>query len=452
MIETILKQQKDYFNNGQTLSLSSRIHALDTLEAAIKSHQQALEDALRQDLAKSPFEAYATEIGFILRSLRDMKKMIKPHMRVKRVKTPWTQVGSKSYTRDEPLGSVLIIGPYNYPFQLVIEPLIGALAAGNTAIVKPSEFTPNTAAVIEAMLNGAFEPALVKVFTGGAEVTQSLTAQPFNHIFFTGSTRVGQLVYEAAAKNLVPVTLELGGKSPTIVDETANLKVAARRIVYGKFLNAGQTCIAPDYVYVHESVVDDFVHTLSETLKSFYPDNPNAMGHIVNEGHYTRLKALIDPKKVIYEGTHQPETRYLSPVLMQGVTWEDGVMKEEIFGPILPILSYRNLNEVIEEIRAHEKPLALYLFSENKATQETVFSTLSFGGGAINDTIMHVANPHLPFGGVGASGIGAYHGKHSLETFSHRKAYMKKSTRFDPSFLYPPYSEKQVGLIKKILK
>lgn len=452
MTDTILKQQKAYFLAGHTLAAPDRIQSLNTLEEAIRKYQEPLEEALKKDLAKSPFEAYATEIGFILRSLREMKKMVRPHMAVKRQKTPWTQFGSRSYTRFEPLGSVLIIGPYNYPFQLVIEPLIGALAAGNTAIVKPSEFTPHTAAVIEKMLNEAFDPSVVYVFTGGVEVTQSLTALPFDHIFFTGSTRVGQLVYEAAAKNLVPVTLELGGKSPTIVDDTANLKVAARRIVYGKFLNAGQTCIAPDYLYVHETVLDAFVGELKKTLNAFYPDDESAMGHIVNEGHFKRLSSMIDPKKVIYDGKHNAKTRYLAPVVMQGVTWDDRVMKEEIFGPILPILTYRDLKDVIAQIKAHDKPLALYLFSEDKVTQETVFKTLSFGGGAINDTIMHVANPHLPFGGVGASGMGAYHGKTSLKTFSHQKSYMKKTTRFDPTFLYPPYSDKQVGLIKKILK
>ncbi len=452
MSKTLLEKQKAYYNAGHTQSFTARIEALNTLEAALLKHQSTLEEALRQDLAKSAFEAYATEIGFLLRSLREMKPLVRPHMKTKRVKTPLTQIGSRSYIKQDSLGSVLIIGPYNYPVQLVIEPLIGALAAGNTAIIKPSEFTEHTAKALALMINEAFDPGLVHVLTGGVEVNQALTALPFDHIFFTGSTRVGQLVYEAAAKNLVPVTLELGGKSPTIVDETAKLDVAARRIVYGKFLNAGQTCIAPDYVYVHERVVDAFVDKLTQTIATFYPDDEQAMGHIVNEGHFKRLKSLIDPKKVVYDGQAKASSRYLAPIVMRDVTWEDAVMKEEIFGPILPILTYQSLDDVLSIIRENDKPLALYLFSEDKGTQKLVFESLSFGGGAINDTIMHVANPHLPFGGVGASGIGAYHGKTSLKTFSHQKAYMKKSTRFDPKFLYPPYSDKQVSFIKKILK
>lgn len=452
MYQDRLEQQRSYFRSGKTLSYKARAQALDTLAQTILKHQEAIETALHKDLAKSPFEAYATEIGFVLRSIREAKKLMRKHMKIKRVKTPLVQFGARSYIRNEPLGNVLIIGPYNYPFQLVIEVLVGAIAAGNTAMIKPSEFTQHTEAIIAQMINTAFDASYIHVVTGGVEVNQALLTLRFDHIFFTGSTRVGQLVYEAASKNLVPVTLELGGKSPTIVDETAKLDVAARRIVYGKFINAGQTCIAPDYIYVHVSVHDAFVEALTKTLADFYPPHKEAMGHIVNEQHYTRLKRLINPQKVVYGGEEDSSERYLAPTVMTHVTWEDVVMQEEIFGPILPILTYESLDDIIDQLQSMEKPLALYLFSENKAHQEKVFRTLSFGGGAINDTLMHVANPHLPFGGIGASGIGKYHGMTSLETFSHAKAYMKKSTRIDPKVLYPPYSEKEVRLIRKILK
>jgi len=450
-IETFFNQQTSFFKTHITRPYAFRYTMLSKLETMIKTHQSAIEEALYLDLHKSPFEQYATEVGFVLRSIREAKRDLKKWLKVKKEKTPLAQIGSASFSRYEPLGTVLIIGPFNYPFQLVVEALIGAIAAGNTVIVKPSELTEHTEKVMEQIFNQTFDDSYLKVVTGGVEVTQALIELPFDHIFFTGSTRVGQIVYEAAAKNLTPVTLELGGKSPTIVDDTAKLDVAARRIVYGKFLNAGQTCIAPDYIYVQASVEKPFIAALKKAIDDFYPEEAEYLGHIVSLKHLERLKSLIDPEKVVYQQKSTGEKR-MSPTVMAGVTWQDKIMQEEIFGPILPVLTYQNIDDVIIKIQSGQKPLALYLFTESSATEDKILERLSFGGGAINDTVMHVANPHLPFGGVGHSGIGKYHGKTSFETFSHRKSYMKKSTRFDPKFLYPPYDEKAVNMIKKVLK
>lgn len=447
----LFHKQQDYFNSNITKSLAFRQTMLTRLEGLIVDHQSELETALFQDLHKSAFERYATEIGFILRSIRDAKKSLKSWMKVQKEKTPLAQFGAKSYSMYEPLGTVLIIGPFNYPFQLLVEPLIGAIAAGNTIILKPSEHTSHTEALIETLFNATFEPEYCKVVTGAKETVQALLELPFDHIFFTGSTNVGRIVYQAAAKHLTPVTLELGGKSPTIIEKTAKLELAARRIVYGKYLNAGQTCIAPDYIYVDETVQEAFIEALKNAITTFYPAQSDHLGHIVSSDHFNRLERLIDETKVVYRYPTE-EALKMSPVIMKDVTWKDAVMQEEIFGPILPVLSFKHLNDAIQRIKAHPKPLALYLFTEQKAVMDQVFSELSFGNGAINDTLMQVANPHLPFGGVGHSGFGAYHGKTSFERFSHRKTYMKKSTRLDPKFLYPPYDEKQVNLIKKVLK
>ena len=450
-IEKIFSSQKAFFKTHTTKPYAFRYAMLSKLDQMIKDHQSAIENALFEDLHKSPFEQYATEVGFVLRSIREAKRDLKKWMKIKKERTPIAQIGAKSYSLYEPLGTVLIIGPFNYPFQLVVEALIGAIAAGNTIIIKPSELTEKTEKVMEKIFNETFEETYLKVITGGVEVTQELTRLPFDHIFFTGSTIVGQKVYEAAAKNLTPVTLELGGKSPTIIDATAKLDVAARRIVYGKFLNAGQTCIAPDYIYVHASVEKAFIEELKKAIEAFYPENAPYLGHIVSKRHVDRLKALIDEDKVVYSQASTGDKR-IAPTVMAGVDWQDKVMQEEIFGPILPILTFETLDDVIIRISSGPKPLALYLFTESRATEEKILDELSFGGGAINDTVMHVANPHLPFGGVGHSGIGKYHGQTSFETFSHQKSFMKKSTRFDPKFLYPPYDEKAVNMIKKVLK
>jgi aldehyde dehydrogenase (NAD+) len=451
MIESLLNEQKTYFMTDQTKSYAFRLEMLKKLRTMIMSNGEAIEDALKKDLGKSSFEAYTTEVGFTLHSVNMAIKHLKGWMRKKRVRTPFYQLFTRSYLMPEPKGTVLIIGPYNYPFQLLIEPLIGAIAAGNTAILKPSEFPKATEALLEKLINETFDPAYIKLITGDYTVTSMLLDHPYDHIFFTGSTRVGQIVYEKAAKHLTPVTLELGGKSPTIIDQTASLKIAARRIVFGKFINAGQTCIAPDYIYVHETVKDAFLAILKETIDQFYPKD-GSFGTIINERHFDRLTALIEPSKVAYGGQVDRESLHIPPIVLDNVTRADAVMKEEIFGPILPILTFQSIDDVIVNLKAHEKPLALYLFTKDKHVEQKVFGSLSFGGGAINDTLMHVSNPYLPFGGIGASGIGRYHGYYSFSTFSHMKGYVKKRLFADPPIAYPPYTKGKEALIRRVMR
>ena len=448
-MKDLFQSQIKLYLSQQTKSYQFRYQQLEKLRNAIQDYQEEISAALHKDLHKSNFEAYATEIGYILKSIRFTQKRLKKWMKTKKVKTPFFQLLTTSHIQPEPKGQILIIGPFNYPFQLVVEPLIGAIAAGNTVMIKPSEFTPHTSNILKKMINETFDTSYIEVILGGVEVTQTLLSLSFDHIFFTGSTKVGQIVYEQASKKLIPVTLELGGKSPTIVDETANLKVTARRIIYGKFLNAGQTCIAPDYIYVQESVQQAFEKVLLETLSEFYPDYEN-LTHIVSEQHVTRLKKLINKNKTIYQGNIIDQR--IEPIIMSNVTWNDPVMQEEIFGPILPILSFKTIDEVIETLQSKEKSLALYVFSQNKKTIHRIFNELSFGNGAINDTIMQVVNPHLPFGGIGMSGIGQYHGKASFDVFSHFKTYVKHSVKLDPPIAYPPYNDQKTKMIKRILK
>ena len=448
-MKQVLDAQKQLFNDQVTKSYAFRFQQLSKLKEAISKRQNDITQALKKDLGKSSFEAYATEIGYTLKSIQFTQKRLKTWMKTKKVKTPFFQLLTTSYIQPEPKGQVLIIGPFNYPFQLVIEPLIGAIAAGNTVFLKPSEFTPNVSKIIESIIKETFDSSYIHVVQGGVEVTQALLDLSFDHIFFTGSTKVGQIIYEKAAQKLIPVTLELGGKSPTIVDETANIKVTARRIIYGKFLNAGQTCIAPDYIYVQHNVKNTLEKALIDTLKEFYP-NYDDFTHIVSDQHVQRLKRLINKKKVLYQGNIIDKK--IDPIIMHDVTWDDDVMKDEIFGPILPILTFEHLDEVVDTLKLKPKPLALYVFSESKANINRIFTELSFGNGAINDTIMQVVNPHLPFGGIGHSGIGNYHGKASFDVFSHLKTYVNHSTKYDPAIAYPPYTKKKETFIKKILK
>lgn len=450
-MKDILKKQKAYFLTDETKKYEFRIKQLQRLKEAIEAYEDKLIDALYQDLHKSSIEAYTTEIGFVYKSIKIALKSLKKWMKVTKVRTPIFMFGSKSYKMYEPLGSVLIIGPYNYPFQLVIEPLIGAISAGNTAVIKPSEYTKNTERVILNMFDEFFDEAYIKVVTGDKDVTSELLDLRFDHIFFTGSTEVGKIVYQKASKHLIPVTLELGGKSPTIVLKDADLKLAARRIVFGKFLNAGQTCIAPDYIYIDETVHDEFLDYLKEEIQRQYP-NINDLGHIVNDRHHQRLKNLVDEKKVVFEYEKKDEGYYLSPVIMTNVTWDDKVMQEEIFGPILPIIKFKDTHTIIETLKTKEKPLALYLFTEDKKMMKEVFTKLSFGNGAINEALMQVANPNLPFGGVGHSGMARYHGVYSFKAFSHLKTFTKKTTFFDVKLAYPPYDKGKEKIIRKILK
>ncbi|EOA9323532.1 TPA: aldehyde dehydrogenase [Staphylococcus aureus] len=447
IIEQKFYDSKAFFNTQQTKDISFRKDQLKKLSKAIKSYESDILEALYTDLGKNKVEAYATEIGITLKSIKNARKELKNWTKTKNVDTPLYLFPTKSYIKKEPYGTVLIIAPFNYPFQLVFEPLIGAIAAGNTAIIKPSELTPNVARVIKRLINETFDANYIEVIEGGIEETQTLIHLPFDYVFFTGSENVGTIVYQAASENLVPVTLEMGGKSPVIVDETANIKVASERICFGKFTNAGQTCVAPDYILVHESVKDDLITALSKTLREFYGQNIQQSpdyGRIVNLKHYHRLTSLLNSAQmnIVFGGHSDEDERYIEPTLLDHVTSDSAIMQEEIFGPILPILTYQSLDEAIAFIHQRPKPLSLYLFSEDENATQRVINELSFGGGAINDTLMHLANPKLPFGGVGASGMGRYHGKYSFDTFTHEKSYIFKSTRLESGVHLPPYKGK----------
>ena len=453
MVRALLENQKMYYQEGHTQSIRFRMGQLQKLRDAIKKYEADLLDALYKDLRKPAFEAYSSEVGFVLESITFTMKRLKKWIRHENKKVPLHQFGSKGYLTYEPYGTVLIIGPFNYPFQLLIEPLIGAIAAGNTAVLKPSSDTPHTESVIVKMIQETFDEQYISVRTGGRSLTTELINSPFDYIFFTGSVNVGKVVMEAAAKNLVPVTLELGGKSPTIVDKSANINIAAKRIAWGKFLNAGQTCIAPDYVYVHKDVSEKFKVALKKHLCNFYGNEPKKSpdyGRIVSEKHFNRLVDMIQGD-VFIGGDNDLNDKYIEPTVIENVTWDDPIMQDEIFGPILPIMTYDNLDEVIYEINARPKPLALYLFTTKKRVEKKVLQATSSGGMAINDTITHITSPHLPFGGVGHSGMGAYHGKYSFETFSHRRSLIKKSNLIDLSIVFPPYKDK-VKVVKKIMK
>lgn len=447
IIEQKFYDSKAFFNTQQTKDISFRKDQLKKLSKAIKSYESDILEALYTDLGKNKVEAYATEIGITLKSIKNARKELKNWTKTKNVDTPLYLFPTKSYIKKEPYGTVLIIAPFNYPFQLVFEPLIGAIAAGNTAIIKPSELTPNVARVIKRLINETFDANYIEVIEGGIEETQTLIHLPFDYVFFTGSENVGKIVYQAASENLVPVTLEMGGKSPVIVDETANIKVASERICFGKFTNAGQTCVAPDYILVHESVKDDLITALSKTLREFYGQNIQQSpdyGRIVNLKHYHRLTSLLNSAQmnIVFGGHSDEDERYIEPTLLDHVTSDSAIMQAEIFGPILPILTYQSLDEAIAFIHQRPKPLSLYLFSEDENATQRVINELSFGGGAINDTLMHLANPKLPFGGVGASGMGRYHGKYSFDTFTHEKSYIFKSTRLESGVHLPPYKGK----------
>ncbi|MGR6543870.1 aldehyde dehydrogenase [Paenibacillus tundrae] len=455
-VEEILKHQHEFFRSGATRSVDYRIEQLKRLKLAIQQYESQLIEALYQDLGKSEFESYTTEVGFMLDSITQTIKKVKKWVKPVKVKTQMALIGSKSYIIPEPYGSVLIIGPFNYPFQLLIEPLVGAIAAGNTAVLKASENTPAVSSVVRELIASVFEPSYVKVVEGAKDTTTALIHAPFDYIFFTGSVPVGKIVMEAAAKNLVPVTLELGGKSPVIVDEHADLKVAAQRIMWGKLLNTGQTCIAPDYLLVHERVKDQLITEMKQAVESFYGSDiqhNRDYGRIVNNAHFKRLTTIIerDQAQVIYGGQSDEDDRYIEPTLIDISSWDAASMEDEIFGPILPIITYRHIDEAISGILKRPKPLALYLFTTDTQLQDKVMSEVSFGGGCINDTITHVANPQLPFGGVGNSGVGSYHGKFSIETFSHFKSVLKKSTKLNLPILYPPYADK-LKTIKRLLK
>lgn len=448
----ILQQQKTFFNTHATKDLDFRKAQLQKLKKVVKSNEKLLYDAIYQDFGKSEFETFGTEISFIYKDIDYYLKNLKSFAKPKSVLTNIVnQIGSSKIIF-EPLGNCLVIGAWNYPYQLTLTPVIAAIAAGNTCMIKPSELPENTMKAMAQLINANFDAKFLYVVEGGVEETTAILKLRFDKIFFTGSPRVGKIVYKAAAEHLTPVTLELGGKSPAFVTEKADLQIAAKRIVWGKFINAGQTCVAPDYLYVAENIKAKFLKVLIQEIKKRnYTDNVDHYCKIINERNFDRLEKMIDREKVVFGGETNREKRYISPTVLDHVTWEDAVMQEEIFGPILPILTYKNLETAIQTIVEGEKPLSAYLFSNDAKEQELFTKKLSFGGGCINDTLMHLSNDRLPFGGVGNSGIGHYHGKFGFIAFSHQKAILKKSNYLEPELKYPPYSDAKLNILKKLL-
>ncbi|WP_088292733.1 aldehyde dehydrogenase [Bacillus mycoides] len=453
-ISSIVNKQKEYFYKGHTRSLETRKNNLKKLYEGIQRFEDEIFQALKLDLNKSVHESFTTEIGYVLKEISFQMKHISSWSKPKRVRTALTHFGSKGKVVPEPYGVTLIIAPWNYPFQLAIAPLVGALAAGNTVVLKPSELTPNVSKVLTRMLGELFPEELVSVVEGGAQESTALLKEPFDYIFFTGSVGVGKVVMEAAAKKLTPLTLELGGKSPCIVHKDAKLDVTARRIVWGKFLNAGQTCVAPDYMYVHSSVKEQLIEALRQEIAEQYGkdalQNDNYV-RIVSERHFERLCTFLQDGKPVIGGNYTKETLHIEPTVLTNVTWQSAVMEDEIFGPILPIIEYEKIEEVIETIQHHPKPLALYVFSEDRKVQEKVTSNISYGGGCINDVVYHLATPYLPFGGVGSSGLGSYHGEQSFRTFSHYKSILSQSTAFDMKIRYSS-TKSALKFIRKLLK
>ena len=454
-ITNLIDAQRTFFATGSTLNADYRITALRKLKNCIKAHEQDIMNALRTDLGKGSQESYMCEVGLTLSEISYMLSHTRRFMREKTVATPLAQFASRSYVKPSPYGTVLIMSPWNYPFLLTMEPLVDALAAGNTAIIKPSAYSPATSEVISRIVGECFNPEYVAVVTGGRAENTCLLDADFDYIFFTGSKTVGKEVMRHAAEHLTPVTLELGGKSPCIVAPDADLKLAARRIVFGKYLNCGQTCVAPDYVLCHSSVYEKFiVYVKAEIIRQFSDkplENPE-YGKIINEKHFNRILGLIDRDKLVFGGASDADALRIEPVVMRDITEDDAVMKEEIFGPVMPVLSYDDTEGMIARINSHDHPLALYVFSGNKAFLKKITSSISFGGGCVNDTIIHLATSNMGFGGVGGSGMGSYHGRDGFNTFSHRKSIVDKKTWLDLPMRYQPYSGFMDRMIRMFLK
>ncbi|MBQ3216159.1 MAG: aldehyde dehydrogenase [Oscillospiraceae bacterium] len=450
-IISVIESQRRYFATGHTLPVQPRIDALKKLRQALIENEAAIAEALRQDLGKTAEESYMCETGMVISELSYLISHVRRWAKEKRVATPLAQFHSRSYKKPTPYGVTLIMSPWNYPLLLTLDPLADAIAAGNTAVIKPSAYSPATSALLAKLLGEIFPKEYVAVITGGREENTFLLEQKFDYIFFTGSKNVGKLVLEKAAPHLTPVTLELGGKSPCIVDETANLKLAARRIVFGKFLNCGQTCVAPDYILCHSTVKDTLLIHLKEEIQRQY-SCPDAYGHIISSKHFHRLCGLIDKKKTVIGGNWDNATLQIEPTVMDDVTWNDKVMGEEIFGPILPVLTYETLDQVIETVTAHDKPLALYLFSSNRRTIRLVTSRCAYGGGCVNDCVIHLATSNMGFGGIGESGMGSYHGKTGFDTFTHYKSIVEKKTWLDLPMRYQPYRKLYTKLIRMFLR
>lgn len=451
-IDALLESQRNYFRSGATLPVDCRIEMLKKLYAAIKKYEPEIAQALRADLGKSDYESFMCEIGMVLSEISYMIRHTRRFAAEHTVYTPLAQFASRSYKKPSPYGNVLIMSPWNYPFLLTIDPLADAIAAGNTAIVKPSAYSPATSEIIAKIVGECFEPEYVAVVTGGREENAALLEKKFDLVFFTGSQGVGREVLRHTAETLTPAVLELGGKSPCIVDSTAKLKLAAKRIVFGKYLNCGQTCVAPDYILCHSSVKDQLVREICAQVKAQYGEEPLKSpdyGKIINEKHFERLCGLIDRDKTVLGGESDRDALKIAPTVMDNVTWDDPVMQEEIFGPIMPILTFDELDEIFSLLADKEKPLALYFFSEDKEHIRQVTQRCAYGGGCINDTIIHLATSEMGFGGVGESGMGSYHGKEGFYAFSHTKSIVDKKTWMDLPMRYQPYRR---GLYEKLLR
>lgn len=444
-LSTILAKQREYFGSGETRELSFRLTQLKRLQQAILDNLDNILGALRKDLNKAPFEAYETEVGIVLDELKYIMRRLPRWIKPRKVRTPWLHFPSSSFRLAEPYGIVLIMSPWNYPFQLTLAPLLGAVAAGNCAVLKPSSYSSATSQLIRQIIEEYFEDRYITVLEGDREVNQAILKERFDYIFFTGSVKVGKSVMESASKNLTPITLELGGKSPCIVNRDADIDLSARRIIWGKLLNAGQTCVAPDYVMAHQDIKADLISAMIKYIKEFYGANPcnnHEYPRIINRKHFDRLMGLMDYGRIVTGGKGNEATLQIAPTILDNINWTDEIMKDEIFGPILPIMEYREISQVINETNQRPKPLALYLFTKDRKVEKDILSSISFGGGCVNDTIVHLATSYMPFGGVGESGMGQYHGKAGFDTFSHYKSILKKSNLVDISFRYPPYGDK----------
>ena len=452
-IKEILEKQRGFFETGKTKGLDFRIRQLEILKRAILAREADIMEGLRKDLNKDAFDSYTTEIGMVLNELTVMKKNLPKWDKAKRKRTPLVHFPASSHIYNDPYGLALIISPWNYPFQLAFAPLIGAIAAGNCAILKPSEFSYHTSLVIERLVEESFDEEYISVVCGEKEVTQELLEEKFDYIFFTGSVAVGRIIMSAAAKHLTPVTLELGGKSPCIVDETADLPLAAKRIVWGKFMNGGQICVAPDYILVDKNVKEKLIEEMKKVIVEFYGKQAHLdekYHKIINEKQYQRLVGMLTDQEIIWGGGFDKESLKIEPTLVDNIDWENPLMDDEIFGPILPILEFENMDQVVSMVNNHPKPLALYLLTKSRDIEKRILRDISFGGGCINDVVMHLVNPHLPFGGVGDSGMGSYHGRYSYEAFSHQKSVLKKSTILDIPLRYP--NHKNLGLARRFMK
>jgi len=451
-MQNIITAQRNFFNQNSTKDLTFRKQQLQLLFDTLKNNEQLMYDAIYSDFKKSPFETFTTELALIYTDINEAIKNIDKWASIKRKPTNLVNFPAKSYVIPEPLGISLIIGAWNYPYQLSFAPVVAAIAAGCAVILKPSEMTINTSNAIAHIINSSFDADFFKVIEGGVETTTDLLNQKFDKIFFTGSTAVGRIVYQAAAKYLTPVTLELGGKSPTFITADANLKIAAKRLVWAKFLNAGQTCIAPDYILIDAAIRDPFLELLKIEIENSHFSHKNGnYVQIINKKNMERLVQLIDTQKVYLGGNYDLENRYVEPTILSDITFDDTIMQEEIFGPILPILSYTNLDEVIQQVKKLPKPLSCYVFTNSEVLKNKIFSKISFGGGCINDAIMHISNSHFGFGGVGDSGIGSYHGEDGFRAFSHYKSILDKPTWVEPNLKYYPQTPTKLKIIKRLL-